>query len=90
METSPLHAVTQEFLRTEAKVREGGGKAAIQRQHDKGRLTARERVERLIDPGTHFQELGLWAAFGMYAEHGGAPAAGAVHCMRLHPDQSRT
>ncbi|MDX2017489.1 MAG: acyl-CoA carboxylase subunit beta [Planctomycetota bacterium] len=78
METSPLHEVTQEFLRTEAKVREGGGKAAIQRQHDKGRLTARERVERLIDPGTHFQELGLWAAFGMYAEHGGAPAAGVV------------
>jgi acetyl-CoA carboxylase carboxyltransferase component len=78
METSPLHEVTQEFLRTEAKLREGGGKAAIQRQHDKGRLTARERVERLIDPGTFFQELGLWTAFGMYAEHGGAPAAGVV------------
>jgi 3-methylcrotonyl-CoA carboxylase beta subunit len=62
----------------EADIRLGGGQAAIERQHKKGRLTARERIEKLIDPGTAFLELGLWAAWGMYAEWGGAPAAGVV------------
>ena len=56
----------------------GGGREAIERQHAKGRLTARERIERLIDPGTAFFELGLWAGWEMYAEWGGAPAAGVV------------
>ncbi len=65
-------------LKAEAKIREGGGAKAIERQHEKGRLTARERVAKLIDPGTTLQELGLWAADGMYKEHGGAPAAGVV------------
>jgi acetyl-CoA carboxylase carboxyltransferase component len=80
MTTAPatLQTLTSEFLRTEALLREGGGSKAIDRQHEKGRLTARERVERLVDKGTSFQELGLWAAFGMYKEHGGAPAAGVV------------
>jgi acetyl-CoA carboxylase carboxyltransferase component len=62
----------------EAEIRQGGGKAAIDRQHKKGRLTARERIDRLLDPGTSLLELGLWAAHGMYAEWGGAPAAGVV------------
>ena len=44
----------------------------------KDRLTARERLTLLLDPGTEFLELGLWAAHGMYAEYGGAPAAGVV------------
>jgi acetyl-CoA carboxylase carboxyltransferase component len=64
--------------REEEKLREGGGKQAIARQHKKGRLTARERVARLIDPGTEFFELGLWAAWGMYRDWGGAPGAGVV------------
>src|SRR5215471_9726177 len=59
-------------------IRQGGGERAIARQHDKGRLTARERIARLIDPGTSFFELGLWAAWGMYADWGGAPSAGVV------------
>jgi acetyl-CoA carboxylase carboxyltransferase component len=59
-------------------IRQGGGDRAIARQHEKGRLTARERIARLIDPGTSFFELGLWAAWGMYADWGGAPAAGVV------------
>src|SRR3954447_11282093 len=62
----------------EARIRQGGGPRAISRQHDKGRLTARERIARLIDPGTSFFELGLWAAWGMYREWGGAPSAGVV------------
>lgn len=67
-----------ELRRQEAKIREGGGKAAVERQHEKGRLTARERIDRLLDPGTVFFELGLWAAWNMYQEWGGAPSAGVV------------
>lgn len=76
--TPALRALTDEFLKQEAIIRLGGGEKAIERQHEKNRLTARERIDRLIDPGTGFQELGLWAAFGMYREHGGAPGAGVV------------
>ncbi len=73
-----LRSLCAAFAKTELDIRRGGGAKAVERQHEKGRLTARERVEKLIDPGTSFQELGLWAAYGMYAEHGGAPAAGVV------------
>jgi 3-methylcrotonyl-CoA carboxylase beta subunit len=62
----------------EAKIREGGGKKAAEAQRAKGRLTARERLALLVDAGSEMLELGLWAAHGMYAEYGGAPAAGAV------------
>jgi 3-methylcrotonyl-CoA carboxylase beta subunit len=75
---SSLQDLTAAFLRTETTIRLGGGAKAVERQHEKGRLTARERIEKLIDSGTFFQELGLWAAHGMYQEHGGAPAAGVV------------
>ncbi len=51
---------------------EGGGAKAIENQHAKGRLTARERIARLADPETFF-ELGLYTAHGMYEEWGGAP-----------------
>jgi acetyl-CoA carboxylase carboxyltransferase component len=61
----------------EQQIRLGGGAKAVARQHEKGRLTARERIDKLCDPGTFF-ELGLWAAWGMYAEWGGAPSAGVV------------
>src|SRR6202051_1157459 len=61
----------------EEQIREGGGQKAIESQHSKGRLTARERIQRLVDPGTFF-ELGIYAANGMYEEWGGAPAAGVV------------
>jgi 3-methylcrotonyl-CoA carboxylase beta subunit len=62
----------------EAAIREGGGQQAIENQHAKQRLTARERLALLLDPGREFLELGLFAAFGMYEEWGGAPAAGVV------------
>ncbi len=62
----------------EEKIREGGGSKAIDSQHKKNRLTARERVEKLIDPGTHFFELGIYAAYEMYEEWGGAPSAGTI------------
>src|SRR5438874_13628760 len=61
----------------EEQIREGGGAKAIESQHAKGRLTARERIQRLTDPATFF-ELGIYAANRMYDEWGGAPAAGVV------------
>jgi len=61
----------------EETIREGGGAKGIESQHTKGRLTARERIERLADRDTFF-ELGLYAAHGMYEEWGGAPAAGVI------------
>ena len=61
----------------EEQIREGGGPKAIENQHSKGRLTARERIQRLADPGTFF-ELGIYAANRMYEEWGGAPAAGVI------------
>ncbi|MEX1096592.1 MAG: acyl-CoA carboxylase subunit beta [Planctomycetales bacterium] len=56
----------------------GGGEKAIARQHEKDRLTARERIERLIDPGSEFLEIGRFAAWGMYEEWGGAPSASVI------------
>ncbi|HEY7330572.1 MAG TPA: acyl-CoA carboxylase subunit beta [Gemmataceae bacterium] len=73
-----LEQVIANIRKEEEQIRLGGGKRAIERQHAKGRLTARERIERLLDPGTSLFELGLWAAWGMYREWGGAPSAGVV------------
>jgi 3-methylcrotonyl-CoA carboxylase beta subunit len=56
----------------------GGGSEALEKLHQKGKLSARERVERLIDPGSKFLEIGLFAAFDMYGEFGGAPSAGTI------------
>ncbi|MGD0512011.1 MAG: acyl-CoA carboxylase subunit beta [Terriglobales bacterium] len=68
----------------EEKIREGGGPKAIENQHSKGRLTARERINLLLDPGTFF-EIGAFAAHGMYEEWGGAPAAGVITGLgRIH------
>jgi 3-methylcrotonyl-CoA carboxylase beta subunit len=61
----------------EEKISEGGGAKAIENQHAKGRLTARERIALLVDPDSFF-ELGLYSAHGMYEEWGGAPAAGVI------------
>ncbi len=62
----------------EERIALGGGQAAIERQHAKGRLTARERIRRLIDADTKFFELGVWAGWKMYEAWGGCPAAGVV------------
>jgi len=59
-------------------IQQGGGAKAIESQHKKGRLTARERIALLIDPGTEFFEIGSFVAWGMYEEWGGAPSAGVV------------
>src|SRR5690348_2264904 len=61
----------------EEQICEGGGAKAAENQHSKGRLTARERIHKLVDSGSFF-ELGLFAAYRMYEEWGGAPAAGVI------------
>ncbi len=62
----------------EQTIRLGGGAKAAAAQHAKKRLTARERLKLLLDEGSGFLELGLWAAYEMYTEYGGAPGAGVV------------
>jgi acetyl-CoA carboxylase carboxyltransferase component len=79
-ETAPqgLQGAIAQFIADAARIEQGGGPSGIERQHRHGRLTARERIARLVDPGTAFTELGLFAAWNMYREYGGAPAAGVV------------
>src|SRR6202162_5558098 len=67
-----------EVKNEEERSRQCGGAKAIEAQHKKGRLTARERIAKLIDAKTELFELGLYAAYEMYQEWGGAPAAGTV------------
>jgi acetyl-CoA carboxylase carboxyltransferase component len=67
-----------EITKQETIIRQGGGAKAIESQHKKSRLTARERIAKLIDPHTSFFELGIYAAHEMYEEWGGAPAAGTI------------
>ena len=62
----------------EATIRQGGGAKGVAAQHAKKRLTVRERLDLLLDKGSEFLELGLWAAYEMYEEYGGAPGAGVV------------
>jgi 3-methylcrotonyl-CoA carboxylase beta subunit len=76
--TTGMEALLQALRQQEDDIRQGGGAKAIEAQHGKKRLTARERLALLLDPGEEFLELGLFAAFGMYEEWGGAPGAGVV------------
>ncbi len=60
------------------EIAKGGGEKAAAKQKEKGKMLARERVEYLIDSGTEFFEIGAFAAYDMYTEYGGCPAAGVV------------
>jgi 3-methylcrotonyl-CoA carboxylase beta subunit len=73
-----LATLLLELSRDEETIRHGGGAKAVESQRAKGRLTVRERLALLLDEGTELLELGLWAAYGMYSEYGGAPGAGVV------------
>src|SRR6202048_2129324 len=66
------------ILREEAILREGGGKAGLERQRKLGRLPARERISQLLDKNAPFFELELWAAYKMYEEWGNIAAAGTI------------
>jgi acetyl-CoA carboxylase carboxyltransferase component len=61
-----------------AKIAEGGGKKRIDKLHEQGKMTARERIDMLLDPKTPRFEVGAIAGYGMYKEHGGCPAGGVV------------
>src|ERR1043166_3619489 len=71
-----LRELTDQLQRLEAKLRLGGGPDKIDRQHQQGKLTARERIELLLDKGAYVQEIGLLVANDQYS--GGAPGAGVV------------
>ncbi|MFQ5679362.1 MAG: acyl-CoA carboxylase subunit beta [Gemmatimonadota bacterium] len=71
-----MRSLTTELRALEARIRQGGGEERIARQHRQGKLTARERIERLLDPGGGFLEIGLLVAHDQY--DGQAPAAGVV------------
>ncbi|MEP7381197.1 MAG: acyl-CoA carboxylase subunit beta [Gemmatimonadota bacterium] len=74
--TSRLHGLSAQVRALESKLLGGGGAERIARQHTQGKLTARERVSGLCDPGTSFLEVGLLVAYDQY--EGQAPAAGVV------------
>ncbi len=61
-----------------SKIYEGGGKKRIEKLHEKGKLSARERIDLLLDKGTERIEIGALAGYGMYKEEGGCPAGGVV------------
>lgn len=71
-----MRDLVEELERLEDKLRTGGGSAKIEKQHRDGKLTARERIDRLVDGGSLFLEIGLLIAYDEY--EGQAPAAGVV------------
>ena len=73
---SRLGVMAAELIALRERLQEGGGPSRIQRQHDQGKLTARERITRLLDEGEPFVEVGLLIAHDRY--DGGAPSAGVV------------
>jgi acetyl-CoA carboxylase carboxyltransferase component len=60
------------------KIHEGGGQKRIEKLHKEGKMSARERIDYLLDPGSPRIEVGAFAGFDMYQEHGGCPAGGVV------------
>jgi 3-methylcrotonyl-CoA carboxylase beta subunit len=73
---SRLRALTDEYQQLAARLRQGGGAARVAKMHEQGKLAPRERVERLLDPGTAWLELGLLVAYDQY--DGQAPGAGVI------------
>ena len=73
-----LREFCREIFTQEAVLRQGGGKAGLERQRKLGRLPARDRIAQLLDKDAPFFEIGLWAAYGMYKEWGNIVAAGTV------------
>jgi acetyl-CoA carboxylase carboxyltransferase component len=73
-----LGQLVRQLQEQQQQIELGGGNKAIERQRAKNRLFVRDRLKQLLDPGTPWLELGLWAGFEMYDEWGGAPGAGVV------------
>src|SRR5260370_2839424 len=81
---SRLKTLTAEYRDLKARLEQGGGPDKVKRQHDQKKLTARERVRRLLDESAPWLEVGLLVAYDQY--DGQAPAAGVVTGVgRVHP-----
>jgi 3-methylcrotonyl-CoA carboxylase beta subunit len=76
--TNSLRALTEKTTQHLQKIYEGGGKKAIAKQKEKNKLTARERIDYLLDKDAPFVEIGAFAGFEMYEKQGGCPAGGTV------------
>ena len=96
-ETGSLKALVKKRNQYLEKIYEGGGKKAAAKQREKGKLTARERIQYLVDKGSTFVEIGAFAGWEMYEEAGGCPAGGTVagtgyisgrQCMIIANDQT--
>ena len=74
--TGQMRQLVEDLQTLEDRLRQGGGAKRIEKQHRDGKLTARERIAKLIDPGSMFLEIGLLIAYDQY--DGQAPAAGVV------------
>jgi len=73
-----LKLLIAQFNHRLQEIYKGGGERKIAKQHDKGKLTARERIAQLIDKNSEFLEVGAFAGYEMYAEYGGCPSGGVV------------
>ena len=73
-----MQLLMSELRQRSDKVMEGGGKKAVEKQAEKNKLTARQRIEYLVDKEAPFLEIGAFAGFGMYEEYGGCPSGGTV------------
>ena len=73
-----LRSLLSQLRQTAEQIQLGGGKKSIEKQHDKNKKTARERIEYLLDKNVPFLEIGKFAGHGMYPEFGGCPAGGTV------------
>ncbi len=78
MNNSWMQQMLDSLQKKEEQIKQGGGANRIEKEHKKGKMTARERITLLLDENTDFQEIGLWAAYEMYQEEGGCPSAGVV------------
>jgi len=76
--TPSLLELTEKILSEENQIKEGGGKKGQERQRRLGRMTARERLDKLLDKNHTFLELGIWAGNAMYPEIGKTPTAGVI------------
>ncbi|HKL02593.1 MAG TPA: carboxyl transferase domain-containing protein, partial [Cryomorphaceae bacterium] len=76
-----MRLMVSKLRRNLEKIYEGGGPEKIKKQHDKGKMSARERIDALLDQGAEQLEVGAMAGDGMYKEHGGCPSGGVVVVM---------
>ena len=73
-----MRLIISQMRQRHAQISLGGGKKAIEKAKEKGKLSPRERIDYLIDADTEFQEIAAFTAYEMYQEHGGCPAGGTV------------